>query len=146
MNEPQTMQFKVAQLLKDPIGTTRSYAVDEAIIILDDGSPSRVYGDVTLLRTNRGVLVRGNLATQVKLVCSRCLLKYDSPLSFRFEEEFLPLAEIYHHNFEIDSDDAKDFIIKDNHILDITEAARQYAILSIPMKPLCRVDCSGLIN
>ncbi|MBA7688765.1 hypothetical protein ES703_97254 [subsurface metagenome] len=36
------------------------------------------------------------------------------------------------------------FTIDEHHILDLTEAIRQYALLAIPMKPLCRGDCAGL--
>ena len=36
------------------------------------------------------------------------------------------------------------FTIDEHHILDLTEAVRQYALLALPMKPLCRQDCAGL--
>ena len=36
------------------------------------------------------------------------------------------------------------FSIDSQHVLDITEAIRQYAVLALPMKPLCKPDCQGL--
>jgi uncharacterized protein len=36
------------------------------------------------------------------------------------------------------------FIIDEHHILDLTEAIRQYALLALPMKPLCQESCAGL--
>ena len=30
------------------------------------------------------------------------------------------------------------------HVLDLTEAMRQYILIAIPMKPLCREDCAEL--
>jgi uncharacterized protein len=36
------------------------------------------------------------------------------------------------------------FTIDEHHILDLTEGIRQYALMAIPMKPLCNKDCAGL--
>ena len=36
------------------------------------------------------------------------------------------------------------FTIDEHNILDLTEAIRQYALLTVPMKPLCHQDCAGL--
>ena len=34
--------------------------------------------------------------------------------------------------------------IDEHNILDLAEAVRQYALLAMPMKPLCRENCVGL--
>ena len=31
-----------------------------------------------------------------------------------------------------------------DHMLELSEAVRQIALLAVPMKPLCRLDCAGL--
>ena len=36
------------------------------------------------------------------------------------------------------------FTIDDRNIMDISEAIRQYTVMALPIKPLCRQDCSGL--
>ena len=36
------------------------------------------------------------------------------------------------------------FTIDEHFILDLTEAVRQCALLTSPMKPLCKDDCAGL--
>jgi uncharacterized protein len=36
------------------------------------------------------------------------------------------------------------FTIDERHILDLTEAIRQYTLLAIPMKPVCKTNCAGL--
>ena len=36
------------------------------------------------------------------------------------------------------------FMIDDRNIMDISEAIRQYTVMALPIKPLCRQDCSGL--
>lgn len=144
MDEPRIMQFQVAQLLKDPVGATRDYLVDEVIEILEGYPPGRVWGRVNFLRTSRGILVKGRLSTRVEMVCSRCLENFNSDLEFGFEEEYFPVLDIYHDEYVGKPEDSDSFTIDENHILDITEAARQYAILAIPMKPLCHPGCEGI--
>jgi uncharacterized protein len=41
-------------------------------------------------------------------------------------------------------DDPGSFTIDEHHILDLTEAIRQYIVTAMPMKSLCREDCAGL--
>jgi len=57
------MQVNVAQLLKASIGVEKVYKVDEDIEI--EGQDVRVTGDVKLIRTDRGILAKGNLATEL---------------------------------------------------------------------------------
>ena len=72
------MQINVSQLLKEPIGATRDYQVSEIVDIT--GDDRMVQGEVRLLRTQRGILVRGVLRTEVELTCSRCLTVF-SPIT-----------------------------------------------------------------
>ncbi len=144
VNDPQVMQFKVAQILKEPVGATRDYIVGEAIDILDGAPPSFVTGSVHMLRTGAGVLVKGTLDTEVTLVCARCLDLYTCSLSYVFEEEFIPVLDTYKKTTSTELDAPEAFMIDENNNLDITEAARQYAILTIPVKPLCSPDCPGI--
>ena len=45
---------------------------------------------------------------------------------------------------EEEEDESCKFIIDNNRSIDLTEAIRQYALLAMPMKPLCSPDCRGL--
>ena len=70
------MQINVAQLLKSQVGSTRSYEVSGEVDILGDDCRSRVSGGVSLIRTDRSILVKGTLRTGAAVTCSRCLMKY----------------------------------------------------------------------
>ena len=37
-----------------------------------------------------------------------------------------------------------EYVDLDHHVIDLTEAICQYALLAAPMKPLCHNDCAGL--
>lgn len=137
------MQINVAQLLQESIGSTRKYQVNETLTG-DDGNDHRVSGDCQLLRTQRSILVKCRMNTNVNLTCSRCLADFEQPLNFKFEEEYLPTVDVNSGAPLEMPEEAGTFTIDEHHILDITEAVRQYAQLVVPMKPLCTRECAGL--
>ena len=137
------LQINVSQLMKSPVGATRKYQIDESNVGDDNLS---VDGEVTLLRTGRSILVTGRLNTDVDLTCARCLGEFRKPLVLSIEEEFFPTIDITTGStVTVPDDEPGAFIIDQNNILDLTEAVRQYTILAVPMKPLCRDDCLGLL-
>ena len=132
------MYINVAELLKESIGSSRCYQINE--LIGKEGINS-IKGEVTLIHTNRGILAKGTMAASVTDICSRCLTSVDYPVSFCLEDEFFPSVNISNGAPlpEIDSP-----TIDRNHILDLSEAMRQYTLLAMPVKPLCRSDCAGI--
>ncbi|MDP6043862.1 MAG: DUF177 domain-containing protein [Dehalococcoidales bacterium] len=138
------MQINVSQLLKESIGSTRDYQADELIDITGDSSDLGIQGKVSLLHTHRGILMKGKLHTEVRLNCSRCLRSFYYPVTLKVEEEYLPTIDITSGVPLSSSEELGSFIIDEHHVIDLTEAIRQYSLLAIPMKPLCREDCTGL--
>ena len=135
------MKINVAQQLKEHVGSVRNYEIDEPD---EEGCPVR--GEVQLLRTNESILVRGSLETVARGECSRCLEGFEFPVKIDIEEEYfltrdpvsgLPLPPPM---------EAGAFLINENHILDLNEAVRQYKIMALPMKPVCRENCAGLCS
>ncbi len=137
------VEINVAQFLKSTLGTTRTYEIDEPVNIGDDNPVVR--GEVTMLRTNRGILVTGRLETDIQFTCSRCLSQCGQPLTLEIEEEFFPTIDVLTGAAaSVPEDEPGAFTVDQNNVLDLTEAIRQYALLAVPMKPLCREDCQGL--
>ncbi|MFC2023069.1 DUF177 domain-containing protein [Chloroflexota bacterium] len=138
------MEINVAQLLKENIGSTRSYEVSGEVDILGDGGESTVSGEVSLMRTDRSILVRGKLSTGADITCCRCLVPLSWPLELRIEDEYYPTVDVVSGAPVSVPDEPGCFTIDKKHMIDLTEAVRQYALLVLPMKPLCRRDCAGL--
>ncbi|MFC1930004.1 DUF177 domain-containing protein [Chloroflexota bacterium] len=138
------MEINVSQLLKAPVGTTREYDMDSTVDIADDGNGCLVQGKIKLIRTQRGILVRAALSTGVALTCGRCLSLFRCPLSLDFEEEYVPIVDVVTGTPLPLPKERSTFTIDEHHVLDLTEATRQYSVLVIPMKPLCREECVGL--
>ena len=136
------MRINVSGLLKSSLGSQREHRVSETVDI--SGSESLVQGEVSLIRTNRSILVRARLNTEAKVTCSRCLSLFSYPLSLDIEEEYFPVTDVVSGGSLPLPEEAGCFTIDEKHTLDLTEAVRQYALLAVPMKPLCRKDCAGL--
>jgi len=136
------MQLNVSQLLKASIGSIRSYEVSETVDITGGGS--MVEGKVRLMRTDRGILVKGTLHTEIEVTCSRCLSLFSCPLALNIEEEYFPTTDVISGATLPLPEEPGCFTIDGHHALDLTEAIRQYALLATPMKPLCGEDCAGL--
>jgi len=137
------MQINVSGLLKESVGSTRHHHLSGAIDIAGE-TVSEVTGEVTLTRTSRGILVSGTIHTEVTITCSRCLSPFSYPLTVNFEEEYFPVIEVFGGTPLRVPDELGAFVIDEHHVLDLVEAVRQYALLAIPMKPLCRDECAGI--
>ncbi len=137
------MRYNVAQLLKEPTGSTRSYQLWEEFTdaerIVDSAR-----GTVDMLRTHQGVLVNATLEIQDTITCGRCLEQTGLDSDLSIEEEFLPISDLYDDRGQELPEDEDYGRIDANHDLDLTEVVRQYVITQRPMKPLCRPDCRGL--
>ncbi len=138
------MEMNVSQLLKEPIGSSRKYKIDEALDIAEDKRDNAFSGEISLLRTQRGILARAGLHTELELTCGRCLSALRYPLDINFEEEYIQTIDVNSGLPLETSGELGSFTIDEHHIIDLREAVRQYALLLIPMKPLCREGCEGL--
>jgi uncharacterized protein len=135
-------QLNVSQLLKEPIGSVRSYDFVDTEAHLPDGFRHQLTGAVQLLRTDRGLLAEVTADTDINIACSRCLSELKTPIKLNFQEEFLPSLDMVTRLPLTVPPSA--FAIDEHHILDLGEALNQYALLAIPMKPLCSPSCKGL--
>lgn len=141
------MRFNVAQLLKEPVGSTRKYHLAEDIHDLDEEVrlTHPIEGAIRLIHTAEGVLVSGQLHTEVELTCSRCLESFSTAIDFTLEEEFRPIVDIS-TGAKLPKVDGEDeaTLIDGQHIVDLLEVMRQDVLLALPSSPLCRPDCAGL--
>jgi uncharacterized protein len=138
------MEINVSQLLREPIGSVRDYEINEDADISGDGGGRLVQGKVRLMRTPRSILAECALGTDVELTCSRCLSPFRYPVTLNFKEEYLPTIDVVSGAPLPPPEEAGAFTIDEHHILNLTEAVRQYTLLATPMKPLCHEDCAGL--
>ena len=139
------MVMNVAQLLMEPSGSRREYQLDERISLFDDAEEQQVTGRVTLLKTDQSVWVSAELTSNIECECGRCLTLFSQPIRMGLEEEFFPvLNQATGAREKLLSDGGEYLYIDETHTLDLSGTLREYALMVVPMKPLCKPGCAGL--
>ena len=67
--------------------------------------------------------------------CVRCLEEFYLPVHFEFEELY---------EFPSRTREETDLILPADGYIDLSELYREFMILGIPMRSLCKEDCQGL--
>ena len=137
------MLFNVSGLIQEGLGATRRHDI-QGTLTSPGRKPERVSGEVELLCTKAGVLVRAHLSLIEPETCSRCLKPLEETLKIEFEEEFQATLDLRSGQSVKEAPDPDAFMIDEQHMLDVTEAVRQYREALATMQPLCRPDCRGL--
>jgi uncharacterized protein len=104
--------------------------------------PLRIH--LAISRHGNKVLVRGEVALDVGLECSRCLRSFATALESELET-YLEEAR------SLGSDEEGDLTAEEigiepleKGVIDLSEMIAEQIHLSLPVKPLCKEDCRGL--
>jgi uncharacterized protein len=140
------MYFNVSQLLREPSGAFRTYSLENSEVMTFDGEVVSVSGTAKLLKIDRGIWVSARLGARMTCQCSRCLGEGMQTVHIEVEEEYLPQIDpaTGRRMYYTEEDYDNDFLIDLDHVLDMTEAVRQYISINTPMRPLCKPDCQGI--
>jgi len=84
------------------------------------------------------VIAQGNISGKVKLLCSRCLEEFKSPINNNFTTIFKDKKLMKKDDIETD------VLPYENNVIDLFDIVRQTIIMEMPMKPLCKKDCAGI--
>ena len=138
------MRLNVLRELRQPIGSVDEYEINEPSLNLDGVVLESLAATVTLLRTDRGLLVSVSATARLPEQCVRCLTPTASEVLIRFEEEYVPLFDAATGAPVRLAKDMDVFRVGPDFDLDLREALRQYILIDEPAKPLCRPECAGL--
>jgi uncharacterized protein len=146
--------FNVAQLLREPAGSSRRGQIDVTLpdLISDPKSAAEakglpqfaLVGSVRLMHVTNGVLVEGDLEADVDLQCARCLEPVMVDLDIPVEEIFTPTMDVISGQAIRPEEEDQALWINEHHILDLSEVLRQDVLIALPLHVLCRSDCRGL--
>jgi uncharacterized protein len=117
----------------------RSLQAAPGEIGLDSRFTKEVSVEAMLEKTSRQLYVRVKFSACGRFTCDRCLEEYDRDISSNFGIMYVTDGESV-----AGGDDEVQVISADTNIVDIGEDVRQFAILALPQKNLCREDCAGL--
>jgi uncharacterized protein len=141
--------FNVAGLLHEPPGATRDVRLRDHYVILggDIELAGPLDADLRLQRTNRGILVRGELRAPLRRTCARCTDPYVEEVRVAIEEEFVPSLDLA-SGAQLPTEPGDDVVLRidEHHEIDLRGVFHDELALTEPMHPLCRPDCPGLCS
>lgn len=145
-NPPDSLLFNVAGLLGERAGSIRDVTVDGVWLELGDeirqSAPLALRARIG--RTNRGVIVSGDVRTSLADTCGRCLVALEIPIDVLIDDEVLPSIELQSGAAVDATAEPEAHRLSDHHELDLEPLAREAVQLAAPIAPVCRPDCRGL--
>jgi uncharacterized protein len=94
-----------------------------------------VEGVANVGRTPQGLIIQGKFGGKILLECVRCLEDFEKQINWEFAELFA---------FKEENITESELLVPEDSHIDLQELVREFAILEIPIKPLCSEDCQGL--
>jgi uncharacterized protein len=140
------MQFNVSQLLKEAAGASRQRQVAGELFDIDENNPGpvEITGEVSLIRTVRGILVKGTVHATLMQPCRRCLETAPREVDIEIEEEYVPSIDIYTGaSLPITDDDEPELVIDEHHTLALDEVLRQMTVVASTVPTVCSQECKG---
>ena len=130
------LRLNVGFLITQPIGTYRDFSFDFPEIELSaDFYLSYFKGTAHISRTPQGLLVEAEFSGRLIQECVRCLEEYQQDVTANFTELFV---------FRYRRNPESDLFVPDDGYINLAPLARDYLMLELPIKPICRLDCKGL--
>jgi uncharacterized protein len=139
----------VAGLLREAPGAAREVRLRDRYLALgaDLELAGPIDGTLRMLRTNRGILLRGTVDAPLRRTCARCLDPFVEEVRVQVSEEFLPTIDpISGAPLPSPAPDEAALSIDAQHAVDLGPVIHDELALSEPMHPLCRPDCPGLCS
>ncbi len=130
------LRINVGFLINQPIGTSRDFVFEYPSIHLHpDLDLNNFAGLAKISRTPQGLLVQGKFKATTETECVRCLIGFDQPLEVDFNELYA---------FTTRSMSESGLILPEDGHIDLEPLMRDYLLIEIPIRPLCKEDCKGL--
>ncbi|MCL5021008.1 MAG: DUF177 domain-containing protein [Bacteroidetes bacterium] len=109
-------------------------------IELDERFSKPVVVRVELEKRRRQLFLTAHVKTSGRFACDRCLEDFDTGLELDYR-----MTYVYEMNDAegLDQDEVT-VIHASTNVIDIAEDVRDYILLAVPMKLLCKDDCAGL--
>ena len=119
-----------------PVGSYRDIHFDsEEIHLPPDLDLKQLKGSVHISRTPQGLLFEGKFEASIPTECVRCLEPFDLSLNIEFDEVYAYKSGTF--------TESGLYVPEDGNI-DLSPVVREYMMLDIPIKPICKPDCQGL--
>lgn len=130
------LRLNIGFLIGQPIGTSRDFNFDYPELNLgEDLRLVNFSGIANFSRTPQGLFLQAHFQGELVLECVRCLDSADHLLKAEFSELYA---------FDHRSMSESGLLVPESGYIDLEPIFREYALLEIPISPICKKDCKGL--
>lgn len=119
---------------------TYNLETEAADLGLDDRFDSTIKIDAALDKSGRQLLLEAKVRTEGLFTCDRCVENFRRPAGATYSLVYLQESPA---STEPETEDTK-YISLDANMIDLGEDVRQFLLLALPVKILCREECKGL--
>ncbi|HSR20462.1 MAG TPA: DUF177 domain-containing protein [Anaerolineales bacterium] len=135
-NTRHELRLNLGFILHEEVGYSYDYSFDLASARLgEDLEVNGLSGNLAVGRTAQGLLFSGRFAAGIELTCVRCLSIFEHGLAWSLTE---------HYAMNERSLSESGLLIPEDAQVDLRPLLREYALLEVPINPICRPDCRGL--
>lgn len=135
VNLRKPFRINVGFIIHADIGYVSEFPFEFDDIKIEDLALHQLSGAAQVGRTPQGLILTGKFEGNVDLECVRCLKSYSHRLVWDFTELFSFPHKVVNET---------DLIIPDDAQIDLAPMLREYALLEVPINPICKSDCKGL--
>ena len=137
-NPRRPFRLNVGFIVHEEVGYKHEFPFEfEQIQISDDLDLRHFEGVATIGRTPQGLIVQADFSAETTLECVRCLNEFDYSLDWN-------LTELY--AFTKKSVSESDLLLPEDAHIDLQPLIREYALLEVPINPICKPTCKGLCS
>jgi len=135
-NPRRPFRLNVGFIVHQEVGYNHEFLFEyEEVQIADDLDLRHFEGVTTIGRTPQGLIVQANFSGETTLECVRCLNEFQHSLDWEMTELFA---------FSEKSVSESGLLLPEDAHIDLEPLIREYALLEIPINPICKQDCKGL--
>jgi len=135
-NPRKPFRINAGFIAHEEIGRRHDFPFEFNKIQLGDDFEMRgLSGNINISRTPQGLFAQADFVADTTLECVRCITDFDHRLEWSFTELFA---------FDERSETDSELILPEDGQIDFAELLRDYALLEIPISPICKEDCQGL--
>jgi uncharacterized protein len=134
-NPRKPFRLNVGFIIHEEVGYLHEFPFAFDKTTLEDFVLRDFEGNVLMSRTPQGIFMQAEFRGDTELECVRCLTTYTQTLVWSWTDLYA---------FDKRSVTESDLILPEDAHIDLAPLVREYALLEIPISPICKPDCKGL--
>jgi uncharacterized protein len=112
-------------------------------IELDDRFIDKIRVQTSLEKASTQLLLHTTVEAKARFECDRCVGEYEAPLTTKYTMVYV----VHERSMDgVQEEDEIRVLPADANYVDIDDDVRQFILLAVPQKLLCKEDCQGICS